>query len=144
MTPGQIIALVRDALIVGALVFLVWRIYTDGSNAVKVKDLQALQTQLTLNAKQQAQWAQQSQQAEAQRALEMENVRGAILSQHAPVILQSAPAARGARQLSRPPTQAASPPAESGGVDLRPRINAFELKYETALADCRAALSSWP
>lgn len=34
--------------------------------------------------------------------------------------------------------------AGSGTVDVRPAINAFELRYETALADARLLIASWP
>jgi hypothetical protein len=50
------------------------------------------------------------------------------------------------------PNPAAAPSSTSArgavvggsGVDLRPAVDAFERKYETALADCREALKSWP
>ena len=31
-----------------------------------------------------------------------------------------------------------------GDRDIRPTVEAFKLRYETALADCRLALSEWP
>ncbi len=31
-----------------------------------------------------------------------------------------------------------------GGVDIRPGLESFKARYETALADCRANLAAWP
>ena len=150
MTPGQIIALVRDALIVGALAFLIWRIYHDGENAVKVRDIQAVQKQLAQQTQDQARYVQQVQHAQDQQKLDMDTVTAAIASQRTPVFVQPAPAATCPARLSGSSTQAASPPAGRGGSDarpqrdIRPELNAFALKYETALTDCRAALAQWP
>lgn len=153
MTPSQIIALVRDAVIVAALGFIVWRVYAAGENAVKASDVTALQKQLVSNAAQSAAWQKEQTDAEAQRQTEMAGIRSSIASQRAPVLVCSRPTSG-----SPVPGAAAAPAggAPAGGptdgrprgdpqpVDVRPLINQFELKYEAALASCRAILNQWP
>lgn len=140
---------IKDGAIVLAIVLLGWWIYHTGANAVKVDDIKAVQTQIESNAKQVAQWAQESRNAATQHQTDMAQVSAAIAANHTPVILRgptdSCPA-------SGPASPAASQPPSPGGADLgfradtdlRAQINEFELKYESALADCRQALASWP
>jgi len=144
MTPAQILALVRDIGILCALAFLVFRIYSDGESAVKAKDLIAVQQQLTQNSERQSQWAQEAHDAAIQHTQDLAQVVAVIGAQRAPVILQPAPTASGACPVPGHPPTPTGEPAAAGGVDIRAGINAFELKYETALADCRQVLSSWP
>lgn len=148
MTPSQIIALIRDAVIVAALGFVVWRVYSAGENAIKVDDIKALQAQLSDNAEKQAQWAKDSQDAQTQRAQDMVQVTAAINAQHAPIVLRSGPSST--CPVPRAPASPASIPPGTGsaqsaaGGDIRPEINRFELRLESVVADCRAALASWP
>ena len=147
MTPGQILVLVRDVLVLGALGFVIYRIYVDGENRVRQQDMQAVEKQLATNTLEQRQWAQDIRDAEAKRIEDMEHVSAAIAAQRAPVIVR-VPAGAGTmpRASSPPATGTACPrgPAEGPGVDIRPALNALEFKYERALADCRAVLAEWP
>lgn len=150
MSPTLIIAIVRDVAIVGALIFIVWWIRTSGANAVKVSDMQAVQKQIAAQATQQAQWAQEARNAAIQRTQDMAQVTAAIGAQRAPILVQPATQPACPDHLPASPAASSSSTAGSGGIisgagrDIRPAINAFELKYETALADCRAAIASWP
>lgn len=150
MTPSAYIALARDIIIVVALGLLIWLLVSFGSDRVKVADMKALQKQLTTNAKTETDWRKAQTDANAQRDTDLAKVVAAIGSQHAPVIVRSGPARTCPLPVST--TQASSPPAAAGGTDvgsgvdrdIRPQLNAFELKAETAIADCRAALDGWP
>lgn len=152
MTPSAIIALVRDALIVGALAFLTWRIYQDGENHIKVTDIQAVQKQLQENAQHAAQYALQSQQADAQRAQDLAQVSAAIAAQQSPIWLYRP---SGGSPVSCPATRPSPQSPSTGGivepsradpqpVDIREPINAYEQRLETLVADCRAAIEKWP
>lgn len=151
MTPAQILALLRDVAIVGALVWLVWRIYNAGEQAVKTQDLKAVQTQLETNLKTQAQWAQDARNADIRRQQDMSTVSAAIAAHREPiVILRDPPGARSLPGAAPGPegqssrTGGSDPGPRGDSVDVREAISAFELQYEKPLADCRAALAQWP
>lgn len=143
------ISLARDIGIALALGFIVWKIYGAGENAVKVNDIAALKTQLDDNSKTLARWAQESRDAQIQRAQQMDTVFAAVNAQRAPIVLlRDRPASPS--PVPSAPAAAASPTTQAGGfdagagIDLRPQINRFEIKYEAAIADCRAVLAQWP
>lgn len=148
MSIGAIITLVRDFLIVGALGFVVWRIYHDGENAVKVADIKAVATQIAANAKQQAQYAAQTQSAQETHSAEIQAVSAAIAANNKPVYIMRGPPSTGS--VSSVPAQAASCPAEPvpddkrAGSDIRPELQAFELRYEGFFATCREVMAQWP
>jgi hypothetical protein len=148
MTPATIIALVRDAVILGALAWIILFIYHAGVNADLKADMKALQTQLAANAKTQSQWLEESRNAESQRQADMQSIAAAV-GRHAdsPIRLcqptHSGPLPGAAAPSAGHPA-AAGGPDERAGKDIRPAISALELKYESALAQCRAVLNSWP
>lgn len=155
MTPGQIVALVRDALILAALGFVVWWIWRSGEDRVKVADMAAVQKQLAANATELANWRAQSAQAETQHAADLQTINATLAQHNQPLIVRvPAPAPRPGAVPS-PASAACNQPAASGAtdarsgggtttVDLRPAISGIEARYEAALADCRAALAKWP
>lgn len=152
MTPGAIIALVRDLVIVIALGLLIWLLISYGKDMVKVSDMKAVQKQLDANTKQVAQWSQEASNAQTQRTQDLAQVSAAIAAHSQPiVVLRDRPASPGT--VSSTPASASGQSAACGSadggsgkdtVDIRPDISAFERKYESALADCRAAVASWP
>lgn len=153
MTPGAIIALVKDALIIVAIAAAIWLLVSYGKDHVKVADMKAVQKQITQNATTEEDWRKAQTHANAQRDADLSKVAADIAGQHAPVyIMRNAPRACpvsvAAGEASRPPPATGGVDAGSGGdrqpVDIRPGLSGFELKYETAIADCRAALASWP
>lgn len=147
MTPAQIIALIRDAAIVGALGFIAWKLIAYGEDRVKASDLVAVKRQISQNADQQAEWQKQQEQADAQRTQDMASLGARIDSNQRPVFVRG-PASAGA--VPDHSTAAASCPAAGGrpddgpGIDIRASINEFEKRYEGALADCRDVFSQWP
>jgi hypothetical protein len=152
VTPGAYIALARDLIILLALGLLIWLLMSFGADRVKVADMQAVQKQITHNAQIEAGWRKEQTDANAQRDVDLTHVAAAIALQHAPVIVRNTaracPVSVNTGQASRPPPATGGADARSGGdsqsVDIRPQLNRFELKAETAIADCRAALDSWP
>jgi hypothetical protein len=155
MTPAQIYTAVRDLVILVVIGFIAWRVYSDGENSVKAADMKAVQTQLKANSDQLAAWQKESTDANVQRATELAQVRTDIAS-HAsqPVYVMRGPAGAGPVPSVAPATGC---PAAAGGsanagpgsnpgalVNVRPELEQFEQKYETALANCRDVLASWP
>lgn len=154
MTLTAIIALIKDLVIVAAIGLLVYVLVTYGKDIVKVADLQGLQKQITQNSKTEADWRKEQTDANTKRDVDLSKVTFAIDSQRAPVYIvrggssSPGPVPANHAQAGGQAAGAGGADAGRGGdsqpVDVRPQINAFELKYETAIADCRAALDSWP
>jgi hypothetical protein len=151
VTFGAIIAVIRDVVIVAAIGIVIYLLIHYGEDVVKVTDMAAVQRQITANIQTEAQWRQEQTDADSKRDTEIQQISAAIGAQRAPVytVQPSAAKARSCAVSSNPITAGGQPAvggsADSGrGEDLRPAINAFELKYETALADCRSVLSQWP
>jgi len=147
MTPGQILTIVKDVAIIAGLIFVILWIRNDGKNVVKLQDLQAVQQQIASNAAQEAAWQSQRQEAEAQRVQDTQTITAAIGAHRDPLIVRVPASANTVPGVA--PKTASICPASGGDdagsrVDLRPAVAAFELKYETVLADCRSALSQWP
>ena len=151
MTPAAIIALVRDVVILIALGLLIWLLIAFGRDMVKVTDMKAVQKQLTDNAATIARWREDQTNANKARDAQVAQLGSAIVAQRAPVRLcgptrpssVSGPAAAPGGSSAAPgsvDTGSGSDPSP----DLRPQLNEFELKYETALADCRAVIAGWP
>lgn len=152
MTPGQIIALIRDAVIVGAVLAILWFVHRADTDHIKIADFKAVQTQLQENAQHAAQYAQQSQQADERQAQDLAQVSAAIAAQRSPIWLRgpSNPSPVSCPTPSPGPQPASAgravepPRADSQPVNIREPINAFEGRLETIVADCRAALAKWP
>lgn len=155
MTLTAIFALIKDLVIVAAIGLLVYVLVTYGKDIVKVADLQGLQKQLTQNSKTEADWRKELTDANTKRDVDLSKVTFAIDSQRAPVYIVRGGSANPGQvpghspEADRKAAGAGGADAGRGGdsqpvVDVRPQVNAFELKYETVVADCRAALDSWP
>jgi hypothetical protein len=153
VTPAQIIALIRDTALVAGVSLILWFVYRGGEDRVKAADLKGLQDELHQMAQISDRWHQESTDANAQLAHDMAAIHAAASVQRPSVLLCDQPAASASLL---PGTAAAPAPASAGGGgavagsrgdsvrDIRPQLEAFKLKYESALAGCRAALASWP
>ena len=153
MSPAAIYTAVRDLLILAVIGFIAFRVYTDGKNAAKVADMAAVQKQLAANAAQSAAWQKESSDANLKRQSELAQVSSAIGAQRAPVLVCPGPSSPGplpshptgaGGEPAAPRSADAGPRAGAAAIDIRPAINAFELKYERAFADCRSVLNQWP
>jgi hypothetical protein len=153
MSVTAAMALIRDAIILIALGFIVWWIRTDAVKSIKIADLKAVQSQLADNALRQAQFAQEAIHAQDQHTQDLQTISAAIASHSAsPVLLCQSPDPSPMHGVS--PTSGAQPAASgktdpgSGSppapVNIRNSVTGFEQEYENALADCRQALASWP
>lgn len=143
------VKIVRDAIILAALGFVVWWIYHAGKNDDLVADMKAVQTQVESNSKLVAQWAKEAQDAETKRSQDTATIQAAIAAHGtSPVFL--CPNKGSSSPVPSNPTEASGSSTGTGGSDqgsgrdLRPAITAFETKYETALEECRTALAKWP
>lgn len=147
MSISQILALLRDVVIVGGISWIGLFVYRSGENADVKQDLAAIQQQLAANAANEARWDKERLDAEAQRTSDMVAVTAAINSQRTPVLLCNK-AGSGSVSRSPSPSPSSTPSAggstEGSGENIRSEINAFELKYEAYLGQCRSLLKSWP
>ncbi len=136
MTVLQILSWIKEAAIVGAIGWIVLFLYHSGGSAERVKELQALNKQVAANA-------ELAKQAQEKTDAEISSLNAAIDKQHKPVVVYVPGKVPDA-------PKAPSGPAESGpvnqgpGTDVRPGINEFEKRYESALAECRGILEAWP
>jgi hypothetical protein len=152
MTVGEWITLIKDFIVLVAVGLFAVMLIQFGEDRVKRQDVVALQKQITQNASIESQWHQESLNATStgQKAV---NDLTAALAKQPPVIVRvrpqggPVPAAAGAAggcTAANPGTAAAGSGSAVQSVDLRPVLNAFELKYGTALADCRVLYDAWP
>jgi hypothetical protein len=131
-----ILGWIKEAAIFGAIGWIVWFLIHSGGSEERVKELQALNTQIALNAK---------QSAEAQKHVESDisAINARIDKQSKPVLVYVPRAVPDAPKAASSP--APSGPVDQGpGIDIRPGINEFEKRYEKSLAECRGILESWP
>jgi hypothetical protein len=148
MTPGAIIALVKDVVIVAALGFVIYMLINYGKDQVKVSDMKAVETQLKTNAVTEAEWRKEQVDANTKHDTNLATVASTIANQRAPVFLRSGPPSQ--CPVPNNPTKTSDQGTTTGstdnrpGKDLRPDINAFELKYESAFLDCQTVLDQWP
>jgi len=147
VTPLQIIAAIKDVLIVAAVIFVTWFVYHAGQNQVKVSDVKALSAQIEYNGKVQEGFHQEITDAFAKRDTQVGQLAASIGAQHTPILLCHSPGSN--TVPGNPPgTSSVAPPSgavDAGpGIDIRASINAFELKYESVLASCSALKASWP
>lgn len=147
MTPGAIIALIKDGVIVISIAAVAYFLINYGKDVVKVSDIKAVQKQLIENTATVAQWQKESIDADTKHIATLAKIADTINAQHTPVFVRGSscanPVSGNAAKTSSQPS-AAGTTDPRGGVDYRPVINRFELKYETALADCYTALDKWP
>lgn len=154
MSPTVIIALIRDAAILGALGFVVLWIRNEGAQSVKKQDLKAVQSQLADNALRQQQYAQEARDAQTQHSHDVETISAAIAAHSIQPVLVRIPAGPGTmhgvsattpgQPTSRGGTHEAARDDPESAIDVRAAVSQFELTYESALADCRQALAIWP
>lgn len=147
MTPTAVISLIKDIVIVIAIGFVVYVLVTYGKDLVKISDMKELQKQLKDNAALVEKWQKDASNADATHAAALATINSTIAGQQRPVFVrqQSCPVPVSANSVQAGGQQNPSGGADQGrGIDYRPTINRFEQKYETALADCYAALDKWP
>lgn len=149
----MIIALIRDAAILGALGFVILWIRNEGVQSVKKQDLKAVQSQLADNALRQQQYAQEARDAQTQHSHDVETISAAIAAHSAQPVFVRIPSGPGS--VHGLPTTTGDQSATGGSahpgpgesvppVDIRPGLIQFEQRYENALDECRQALGSWP
>lgn len=147
MTPGAIIALVKDVVIAVAIGLLIYVFISYGKDIVKVSDMKAVQKQLVDNAATIARWQKEQTDADTNHVATLTQIRATIDQQRAPVFVRGPTCPNPVPDLTvkASDNKGGTGATDQGrGIDYRPVINQFELKYETALTDCYAALDKWP
>jgi len=143
---GAIAAL---ALIVGAYIWL--GVHDRAQQAIGEARCQAKMAQALSQAKQEQDAAQAAYSAKmeainAQYQQELAAISGRVV--YRPIWLHDGQVCAGA--MPSAPTEAGDPHPGAGGTvsgpgtDIRPQLEAFKAKYETALAECRRLDRAWP
>ena len=162
MTPAQILAIVKDVVIVLAVGFLLWFVYHTGQNSVKTEDIKALQQRIEDNARTETQWRNDKTAADKQLASDVAAINSAAQLPKPPVWVcnsnnrGSVPAVAGKADSSNSRVGTIERGSGSGAdatieavstdepYDARPAIEEVKKKYETVLAECRSVLDQWP
>lgn len=153
MTPAAIYTLVKDGVIVGLVLWLLWMVYSSGQNSVTVKQFDALKESIAQNAKQEKDWHAQGAKVDAQTSADIADLHTTIGNQHAPVFVCKSPS--GGKLPGDTGSSSSVNPSQGGTdegrgrssetvVDIRPQVNKLEEKYEDAFAQCRGILAKWP
>jgi hypothetical protein len=153
MPPWLSFSTIKDAVIVIAIVALGWYVYRSGEDRITAKNFAQQQQALAHYQATVESW--QKQQASASGALQNEiaqiNGGGSGPPVVQPLHIELCqPTSTPAAVLPRAPTGATNPAPAARATDqgpqrdIGPAIEAFERKYETALAECRAVISQWP
>lgn len=152
MTPAAILALVKDIVIVVAVIAVGWFLVNAGKNMVHVEDIKKLEQRIIDNAKIEQTWRDQKSNADDQLARDLKNIPSVVagnipkppvwVCKQPPSSSNGLPANSGST-ASQPPSTGGTD-AGSGQSNIRPALDAFETKYETVLAQCRNVLSQWP
>lgn len=147
MTPGAIISLIKDAIIIIAIGLVVYFLINYGKDIVKISDMKALQKQIQANADTIEKWRKESIDADTKRSADLAQVAATIDKQHTPVFVRNPPGSCTVPSTTSKAGDQPSQPAGSDqgrGIDYRPAVNQYESKYSTALIECYAALDKWP
>ena len=150
MTPGQIIALVRDTAVVAALGILLWLVYRGGEDRVKASDLKALQNQIAAQARIVDTWHQETTDANNKLNQTLASINTAPVVVHdwvrQPACKPVLPAAAG--EASSPRADPAGIQPERGGDAEADRRDAavaeFKVRWTAELATCQSFLDQWP
>lgn len=152
MTPVAIYKAVRDGLIILAIAFVVWCIYTDGKNSVKATQLSELQHQITAQGKIIDAWHTESTNANIQLGKDVASINITPVVIHdwvrpyASLPSTVLPKAAGKTGNNNPPAGGVQP---GHGTDVEgPRRDAviaeFKKHWETEFAKWRAEDAQWP
>lgn len=153
MSPAVIYKTVRDVLVIAAIAFILYRIYTDGKNAVRAEQLNSIQKAVEQQAGILKQWHTEATNANTELAASIGRINSTPTVVHdwvrPPTACQERsmlPAAAGAAGASGANTGGIR--SEHGGVfetDRRDSIVAeFKRRWGTELALCQADLDQWP
>lgn len=143
------LAAIKDAVIVAAILALGWWVYHSGENAVHVRDIKSLQTQMTRMQDTEQRWQRQEQAANAVKQTDLTAINsGAVVR---PLHVELCPA--------QPTVETVLPTAASGAAgkhseagrghvppqpDIGPALQSYERWLERNFADCRAVIATWP
>lgn len=147
MTVTQIIALVRDLMILILLGVILWVVYRAGENHDLKNQVTALQRAVEANAQTEAQWTKEARDAEVKRQTESAAILAVVGKHSDPIRLCNKDSSSGmSKGAAASPGDLATAGTNDGGSgkDIRPAVTAFEIKYEGYLAACRSILAGWP
>jgi hypothetical protein len=154
MTPAAIYKAVRDLLVIAAIGFVVWRVYTDGKNAVTAQQLKQLQEQIEQQSIIAQQWHTEATHANTDLAASLARINAAPVLTHDWV--RSQPSCPATAVLSAPTftTRDSSagrgailpgPGEAAGDAGLRDTALAdFKRFWEGQIAGWRAEYAQWP
>lgn len=153
MTPGQIIALIRDIAIVAGIGIILWLVYRGGEDRIKAGDLKGLQAQIKSQGQIIDRWHQESTDANDKLTADLAKINAAAAMPARPVWVCSQPD-RPKPVLPAPSGEAVHRDSPTGGTldgagpdrlrDIGPQLKDFKQRWETVLAGCRAEHDQWP
>ena|SRR2546421_775329 len=153
MTPGLWLTAIKDILVLVAVGFLVYLLVSYGGNRVEKKDLAQLTEQIKANADLVIQWHKEDSDANAKRDQSLAQLHADVATPRAPVIVRI-PVSQAGAMPAAPSAAAGENPHGSGTpsgcgsasqeVNIRPDLDALEMKYGEALIKCRSILDKWP
>ena len=152
MTPGQIIALIRDGAILVGVGLILWFVWHSAHNAEELKSMKADLKQIQANEATAARWRQEQTDASEHTANGVKALNDR-LNNAKPVIVR-VPVPAGAAAPGNPGTSGSrganapgAPPGPAGSVrevDVTAVLGPLERKYGTALIECQGVLDAWP
>lgn len=154
LTPGQVIALIRDTALVVGVGLILWFVYRGGEDRVKASDLKGLQAEIQHQADILSDWRKEATDANTQLSKDVSaiNLSAATPVQH---VWVREPSCSQPAVLPATAPKAAGQPATAGPVQPGVRTDAaadrrdaivaeFKRRWETELAECRALAAQWP
>lgn len=153
MSAEAIYKAIRDLLVVGAIAFIAWRVYSDGKNSVKAEQFEQLQKQVAQQSETLKQWNERTEDANKKLFESLSRINAAPVLSHDWV--RDEPRCIFGKVLSGPATAASDStnsrrailpgPGAATEPDRRDQIVAdFKRFWEEKLAGCRALYDSWP
>lgn len=162
MTPAAILALVRDAVIVGALAFIGFFLVKAGEDRVTAKQLAGLEQRIQDNANTEAGWRNQKDAADTKLAGDLATINRSPAQPKPAVWVCKQPPAAAVGAVPGAAVKAGDQPAGAGGgeqvggqrgggeatgpgpVNVRPLVDEAERRIETALAEARDLRDQYP
>jgi hypothetical protein len=154
MTPAEIYKAVRDFLVIAAIAFVAWRIYTDGKNAVTAEQFTQFQKQIEQQSITAQQWHIEATNANTDFAASLARINAAPVLTHDWV--QPQQSCPGLKVLPPTASAAGSGPSAGGGTQRIPgapvgdsamrdsAVADFKRQWEARLATWRAEHAQWP
>lgn len=156
MTPSAILAVVRDVVIVGALLFIGYFLVKSGEDRVTAGQLKSLEQRITQNETIESTWRTQKDTADGKLSSDLAAISVTPATPKPAVWVYNKPTTVNSTVSSNSSAAGHSDTGPGTGVsmggsvtqapaeDVGPAVDEAERKIEAALAQCRDLRDSWP